>query len=211
MDVLEALKWRYAVKKFDPTKKLTKGQIDRLVESLCLTATSMGLQLMEFIVISQDELKAVIRPHAYNQSQITDCSHLFVLCRKEKVTEADIQEIIDITSDKRLLKNDSPQLLGYAQMLRSTLTMDESHQVKWMENQLYIALGNLMTVCAVEQIDACPMEGFVREEVDKVLQLKEKGLKTVLMCALGFRSEDDKYNGWAKIRRSKEKLVSYID
>ena len=209
MDILEALKWRYAVKKFDANKKLTDPQVDRLLDGLCLTATSMGMQLMEFLVIQEDLLKEKIYPIAYNQSQIKDCSHLIVLCRKAVVNEEDIDELIHLTAEKRKLEKET--LSGFKQMLSSTLRMTPSQQAHWMENQVYIAMGNLLTICAVEQIDACPMEGFNSADLDQVLKLSEKGLKSVLMCAVGYRSSEDKYNGLQKVRRKRKNLVHFLD
>ena len=210
MDVIDALKWRYAVKQFDPEKKLSKQQVDLLMEGLCLTATSMGFQLMEFIVVEHPSLKKKLTPIAYNQSQVEDCSHLIILCRKNKVETKDIQTIIQRTSEVRGVDINTPQIKGYEQMLSSTLKMNYEQQVIWMENQVYIALGNLMTICAIEKIDACPMEGFNKEELDEALALTSKGLKSVVLCAVGYRSEKDKYNGLPKVRRKKKKLVTYV-
>lgn len=209
MDVIEALKWRYAVKKFDPTKKLSPLQVDRLLDGLCLTATSMGMQLMEFLVVGDAKLKEKLLPYAYNQPQITDCSHLFIMCRKSTVKWEDIRELIDLTSSKRgIEKND---LEGFEQMLASSLQMSPAQQATWMENQVYIAMGNLMTICAVEQVDACPMEGFNNAALDDFLNLNKKGLNSVLLCAVGYRSKEDKYDGLKKVRRSKNKLVTFLD
>lgn len=209
MDIIKALEWRYAVKKFDPNFNLDKKQIDRLTKALTLTATSMGLQLMEFIVIENEQLRKKITPIAYNQPQIEESSHLIVLCRKEIVEQHDVDEIVEITAAKRQVNED--QLAGYKNMLESSMKMDKNKQVVWMENQVYIAMGNLLTVCAAEKIDACPMEGFDRKSLDELLELDKKNLKSVLMCPVGKRSADDKYNGLSKIRRPIEKIVSFIE
>lgn len=208
MDIINALEWRYAVKKFDPDFKLTDTQINRLTKALILTATSMGLQLMEFIVIENKALRKKITPIAYNQPQIEDSSQVIVLCRKDIVEQQDINEIVSITSEKRSVEEQ--QLDGYKKMLESSLTMEKNKQAAWMENQVYIAMGNLLTVCAAEKIDACPMEGFDRNQLDQLLSLEDKNLKSVLMCPVGKRSEHDKYNGQTKIRRSEEKIVSFL-
>lgn len=208
MNIIEALEWRYAVKKFDPDYKLKRGKLDRLSKALTLTATSMGMQLMEFLIIENKELQKAIRPIAYNQAQIEECSHLIVLCRKNTVEQKDINEIVQITLEKR--KVEPNQLSGYKKMLESSLTMEKNKQAIWMENQVYIAMGNLLTVCAVEKIDACPMEGFDREKLDALLDLDKKNLKSVLMCPVGKRSAEDKYKGLKKIRRPEEKIITYI-
>lgn len=209
-DVIEALNWRYAVKRFNPEKKLKENQIERLVEGLSLTATSMGLQLMEFILVSNSGIKQQLRPLAYNQPQIEEASHLVVMCRKTSVSVADIDSLIQLSVDKRNLDPNADNVKGYEKMLKSTLQMPANQQQVWMDNQVYIAMGNLMTICAVEKIDACPMEGFDRNKVDQLLGLPQKGLQSVLICALGYRSDEDKYQHLAKIRRPIESLVTYI-
>lgn len=208
MDVLEALKWRYAVKKFDENKSLDEVKVTKILKSVSLTATSMGMQLMSFIVTDKDQVKQNILPIAFNQPQIVDSSHLIILCRKDKVIEEDIEEIVNITSNLRDVEEN--QLDGYRKMLESTLTMNRQQQITWMENQVYLAMGNLLTICAVEKVDACPMEGFDRNKLDELLDLPNKGLRSVLMCPIGFRSDDDKYNGLPKIRRPNTKLIQKI-
>lgn len=209
-DVIEALKWRYAVKRFNPDKKLKENQIERLLEGLALTATSMGLQLMEFLVISNPDLKEQLKPLAFNQPQIDESSHLIVMCRKTSVSVADIDSLIQLSVDKRNLDPNAANVKGYEKMLKSTLQMPANQQQVWMDNQVYIAMGNLMTICAVEKIDACPMEGFDRNKVDQLLGLPQKGLQSVLICALGYRSDEDKYQHLTKIRRPIKSLVTYI-
>lgn len=209
-DVIDALQWRYAVKRFDPDRKLKEVQIDRLIEGLSLTATSMGLQLMEFFIVSNSEIKQQLTPYAYQQPQIEESSHLIVMCRKRAVSASDIESLLQISIDKRNLDPKADNVKGYEKMLKSTLQMSPAQQQVWMENQVYIAMGNLMTICAVEKIDACPMEGFDRNKVDQLLELPQKGLQSVLICAVGYRSEQDKYQYLTKIRRSKKSLVTYI-
>lgn len=205
-----ALSWRYAVKKFDTHKKLSETQLKSLTEALCLTPTSMGLQLMKFIVISNPELKKQLLPFTYNQEQVIDCSHVIVFCRIDEVKEEHINSFVNQTASVRGLDVNSPQMKGFETMLSSTLRMNATQQIKWMENQVYLALGNLLTACAVEEIDACPMEGFIPDKVNELLQLKEKGLNCVVLCPVGFRSEDDKYSAYPKVRRPTTDLVDYL-
>ena len=205
-----ALSWRYAVKKFDSTKKLSENQLHSLTEALCLTPTSMGLQLMKFIVISNPELKQQLLPLTYNQNQVVDCSHVIVFCRINEVTEEHVKSYVNQTASIRNLDVNSPQMNGFETMLSSSLKMSASQQIKWMENQIYLALGNLLTACAVEEIDACPMEGFMPDKVNELLDLKEKGLNCVVLCPVGFRAKDDKYASYPKVRRPKTELVHYL-
>ena len=206
----EALTWRYAVKKFDSGKELSHEQMDSILAALQLTPTSMGLQLMKFIVIKDKKLKEACVPLAYNQRQVADCSHLLVLCRVDEVREEHITSYVEQTAIIRGLKLPSRQLDGFESMLRSTLKMSREQQVKWMDNQVYLALGNLLTACAVEGIDACPMEGFMPDKVNELLGLTEKGLQSVILCPIGFRSKEDKYADFPKVRRDSTELIEYL-
>lgn len=207
MDIIEALEWRYAVKKFDPSQKISEPQIDRILKGLQLTPTSMGLQLMRFIVISDEEIKKAITPIAFNQSQVEDCSHLIVMCRKKSVSENDIDSFVNQTAITRDIDVESETMVNFEKMLSSSLNLPEPQQKAWMENQVYIALGNLMTLCAAENVDACPMEGFDRKKLDEYLELQEEGLNAVVMCPLGYRSEQDKYADVKKVRRPLNALI----
>lgn len=210
MDIIESLKWRYAVKSFDPNKRLSSSQVDRIKDGLQLTPTSMGLQLMQFIIIENQDLKNQIVPFAYNQKQVADCSHLLVLCRKTHVQEDDITTFVGRTGKVRELENQHPTLQSYEKMLRNSLNLSMEQQQVWMENQVYIALGNLLSVCAAEKIDSCPMEGFNRVQLDEFLGLPDKNLNAVVMCPIGYRSNEDKYSRVAKVRRLKEDLFTEI-
>jgi nitroreductase / dihydropteridine reductase len=205
-----ALSWRYAVKKFDANKELSENQLRSLTASLCLTPTSMGLQLMQFIVVSDPEVKQALLPLTYNQRQVVDCSHLIIFCRIDEVKEEHIMSYVHQTAIIRGLDKNSPQLARFETMLRSSLKMSATQQIKWMENQVYLALGNFLTACAVEAIDACPMEGFMPDKVNELLQLKDKGLNCVVLCPVGFRSEDDKYATFPKVRRPNSELIHYL-
>lgn len=210
MDIVQALEWRYAVKKFDENEKLSQESIDRISKALCLTATSMGMQLLEFIIIKDEQVKSSLLEACYNQNQVSTCSHLIVLTRKKNVEKDFIDKYIDRISDLRKIDKSSTQLTNFANMVGETLRMEEQKQVAWMENQVYIAMGNLLTVCAAEKIDACPMEGFNPTKVDEILKLEEKGLKSVLLCPVGVRAKDDKYAEMPKVRRPLEETIHFI-
>lgn len=207
MDIIEALEWRYAVKKFDASKKVSEEQIDRIVKGLQLTPTSMGLQLMRFLVITDDQMKKEITPIAFNQRQVEDCSHLVVLCRKSSVSENDIESFVNQTAKTREIDVKSETMINFEKMLSGSLNLPESQQKAWMENQVYIALGNLMTLCAAENVDTCPMEGFDRRRLDEYLKLEEDGLNSVVMCPIGYRSNSDKYADVKKVRRPLNALI----
>jgi|SRR5690554_718613 len=210
MDVLKALKWRYAVKKFDSSKKLTELQIERLKKSLQLTPTSMGLQLMKFVMVESEEVKEKITPIAYNQPQIEDASHLIIMCRKTDVKPEDIDSFIMEAASANNLEVSHKAMQDYDKSLRVSLSIPIEKQKIWMDNQVYIALGNLMTVCAIEGIDACPMEGFDRKKLNETLGFNEQHLDAVIILALGHRSEDDYRLKFKKVRRPLKDLFQTI-
>jgi nitroreductase / dihydropteridine reductase len=208
--ILESLEWRYACKRFDSTKKLTQEQLNTLLQSLNLTATSMGMQLLRFVVVESPEKRAQILPHAHQQQQVTDASHLLVLCRETRVTDEFIEEYVSRSCNTRNLDPASERVAGFKKMLQSAQFMGEKERVHWMTNQVYIALGTVLTVCATERIDACPMEGFISERVDEVLGLKELGLASVLLLPVGYRHAEDSYAHLPKVRRPLESIVTYL-
>lgn len=210
MDVIDALNWRYAVKKFDSTKKLSIDKIERVKAALQLTPTSMGLQLMKFIVVESEDIRKKITPIAYNQPQIEDASHLILMCRKTDVKPEDIDSFIENAAAANGMEVSHQSMLDYDKSLRVSLSFPEEHQKVWMDNQVYIALGNLMTVCAIEEIDACPMEGFNRKLLNKELGLTEQNLDAVVIFALGYRSEEDYRLKFKKVRRPMDDLFETI-
>lgn len=204
---LQKLNWRYATKKFDPTKKLSEQQAEELTEAVRLTPTSYGLQPMRLINLQDKSLRNELLPAAFQQQQVIDASHLFVLCRLEEITTDFIEKYVVNISKTRNEPLDDMNLSAYKKTMMNILDWDTTEQVQWMKNQVYIALGNLLTVCAFEEIDACPMEGFDPLKVDEVLGLKSKGLKSVLLCPVGYRDTTDVFASKKKVRKSRESFV----
>ena len=200
MDTLEKLKWRYATKKFDNKRSLSTSQIDLLKNAFNLTATSFGLQTISLIVLSNRQFREQLIPHAFNQKQVVDASHLLVLCIQDNIEDADVDKFFDNVKDIRATPDEilDPFRNNLKQMMQDK-TIHERQE--WSVRQAYIALGNLMTVCAIEQIDACPMEGFDPNAFDEILRLSEKGLKSVLLLPVGFRAEDDMFADFKKVRK----------
>lgn len=207
MDIIESLQWRYAVKKFDPEKILTEDQINVLTESLRLTATSYGLQLMKFIVLKDKNLRAQLLDACYNQKQVEEASHLIVLCRNTNIHKEEIEAFIQNISETREIEKNTPGLQAYKKGMLSLLQWEDERAQNWMVNQIYIALGTLLTTCAVERIDACPMEGFIPSKIDKVLNLERQGLTSVLLCPVGYRSKVDKHSSYKKVRKSESDII----
>jgi len=201
MDIINKLEWRYATKKFDDTKQLKSEKVDIIKNAFNLTATSFGLQTLKLLVISNKELQAKLLPHAYNQQQIVQASHVLVLCIQDQIDSSDVDTHFNNVIETR---HTDPKILApFKTQLKDTIQkMSISEQQQWSTKQAYIALGNLMTVCAVENIDACPMEGFIPSQFDDVLNLKAQKLKSVLLLPIGYRSEDDMFSTLKKVRKS---------
>ena len=210
MNVLEALKWRYATKKFDPEKSLNNAQIDVLKKAFGLTATSFGLQPLKLLVISNKELQEQMVPLAYGQRQVADASHLLVICIKDDTNSSDINTYFNRVVEARGTGEEiiDPYRKQLIDMYGKMSTEDKQLSAK---HQAYIALGNLLTVCAVEQIDACPMEGFLPEKVDTLLNLSEKSLKSVLLLPVGYRAKDDFMSSEKKVRKPLNELILEIN
>jgi nitroreductase / dihydropteridine reductase len=200
-DVLDAMRWRYACKKFDASKKVPEEVVNDLLQTVNLTATSLGMQLLKVVVIRDSQTKNSILEHAFNQRQVVDCSHLFVLCRYSTVNEELVHEYVSRSARTRNLDLESPKIQGFKNMVMSTVQQPEEKNIQWMTNQVYIALGNLMTSCAMLQLDACPMEGFNPQAVDEVLGIRNLGLSSVLLFPIGYRHEEDVYAAYPKVRR----------
>jgi nitroreductase/dihydropteridine reductase len=209
MNIINSLEWRYATKKFDPSKKLNIQQIETLKTAFNLTATSFGLQPIKMIVIENKELQEEFVKHCYYQRQVADASHLLVLCIEVDTTTEAINAYFDLENE---IRGTSEEVIS---KFRNQLV--EMYKSKTLEEkqlsatfQTYIALGNLMTVCAVEKIDNCPMEGFVPEKIDELLNLSEQNLKSVLLMPVGFRAEDDFMSTMKKVRKPLKETVLEI-
>lgn len=210
MNHIEKLNWRYATKKFDPNMKLSEKDLDTISEILRMSASSFGLQPWKFIIISNQEVKAKLQNHSWNQKQIVDCSHLIVFCGLKKFNDHHIDRFINDTAKTR--GQDLKGLDGYKQIIKDFFSKKSKDEVSsWVKNQVYLALGSLLTSCAELGIDACPMEGFIQSEYDKVLELDKHGLTSACICPVGFRAGDDEFASLAKVRYPKEQVITYID
>lgn len=210
MNPIESLQWRYAVKKFDNTKFLSEDKIQLLKEAFNLTATSYGLQPIKLVVIKNKELQEKLVAHSWNQQQVAQASHLFVICTQNNIDNAYIDNYFKRV---KAIRNTADEILNpFKSYLKENLSKKTPEELKaWTKNQAYLAMGNLLTVCAVAQIDSCPMEGFVPEEYDKVLQLQEQGLSSVLVLPVGFRAQDDFMKDLQKVRKNLDEMVLEID
>ncbi len=206
MNIIESLKWRYATKKFDATKKISDTKLSLLKEAFTLTATSYGLQPVKLMVLSNKVMQKALVPHSYNQQQVAQASHVLIICIENKINEAYIRSYFE---DVKNVRGTADEILDpFRTYLIDHFSEKTTEEVKeWAVKQAYIILGNLLTVCAVEQIDACPMEGFVPEKYDELLGLQEKDLSSVLVMPIGYRAEDDMFATFKKVRKSIESNV----
>jgi nitroreductase len=205
-DLTSALNWRYATKQFDSTRKLSTEIIDALAEALRLSPSSFGLQPWKFFLVENPELRAQLRAQSWHQAQVTDASHLFVLAVKKAITPADAQEWIEQLSTIQNTPLESLAML-HKMILGFLGAMDEAQMLAWTTRQSYIALGQLMTSAAVLGIDACPLEGIIPAEYDKLLSLTDSDYTTVVACAVGHRHADDKYATSPKARKSEGQVL----
>jgi nitroreductase len=208
--LLQALEWRYATKVFDATRKIPADIWATLVEALVLTPTSYGLQPYHFLIVQDPAKRAELLPHSWGQKQVVDCSHFVVLTARTEMKEADVTRWISRLSAVRGIP--AEVMNAYRDMMVGDVVNGARGKVahEWATRQTYIALGNLMTAAAVLGVDACPMEGLVPAEYDKILHLHGTGYATVVACALGYRAEADKYAGFAKVRYPVSEVVRVV-
>lgn len=209
MTSIDNLKWRYAVKKFDNNRILDQSQVNLLKEAFNLTATSYGLQPIKLLVIQNKELQQQLVEHSWNQQQVAHASHVLVLCVDTALNGNDVESYFERVQQIRQTPDDI--INPFKKFLKGVIESKSSTDLfEWAKNQAYLALGNLLTVCAQEQIDSCPMEGFIPEKYDEVLDLKAKNLASVLVLPIGFRAEDDFMKDQKKVRKPLDEIVLEI-
>jgi len=210
MSIIPALQWRYATKKMNG-EKVSQQKVESILESARLAPTSSGLQPFEMIVITNNDLKEKIKPIAFNQSQITDCSHLIVFAAWSYYDINKINHYFDYYEAERELPkgfSDSYKINVTKQLTSMSLERQFEHAAR----QVYIALGMALTEAGALQVDSIPMEGFINHELDKLLNLNDKGLRSVVLLPIGYR---DAENDWQfelkKVRKTTEHMITFID
>ena len=192
-----ALNWRYAVKKYDTTKKLTAEQLQIVKDSLRLAASSYGLEAWNFIHVTNPELRVALRAAGYDQSGITDASELFVLATRVSVDAAYADSFINDLAKSRGIE--PVTLDGYKGMVQGAIARQTPEDLKnWLAHQVYVALGFALATLAH---NATPMEGFDSNQFDEILGLKELGLHAQVIMPVGFRAADDSYAQFPKYRK----------
>ncbi|KSA13771.1 MULTISPECIES: nitroreductase family protein [Maribacter] len=210
MELLDKLNWRYAAKAMNG-EKVAEDKVERILEAARLAPTSSGLQPFEIIVVKNQDIKEQIRPVAWNQSMITDCSHLLVFAAWDTYTEERINYMFDLTNEIRGFKNEGWE--NYRKMLLDSYPQkDEEENFNHAAKQAYIAFSQAIAAAAFEKVDATPIEGFDPAAVDKILGLREKGLRSAVLLPLGYRNEsEDWLVNLVKVRKPMKDLVTVIE
>jgi nitroreductase len=208
--LVHQLNWRYATKQFDPTRKISDRDWAALEQALLLSPSSCGLQPWTFIVVKDPAMRAKLQAASWGQAQIVDASHLVVFTSRLNLSESDLDAHLKRTAEVRGVAVE--ELAGFRSMMVGTLIqgMDVAARNAWTKNQVYIALGNLLTSAAMLGIDACPMEGIDRAQYDAILGLPQKNLASAMVATLGYRAATDKYAAAPKVRFPKEKVFIEI-
>lgn len=205
MHLLENLKWRYATKKFETKKKVSKQDLDILKEAIQLTPTSYGLQPFKILIIKDLETRNKLSSASYNQPQITTASHLFVFCNYTQLPKNEIENYIQLTAKTQHI---SPNILDdYKQLISNDLNQRNQTEIQnWSKNQNYIAMSNLLNACAELKIDACPMEGFDNKAYNEVLGLDKLQLNASILVPIGYRAIHDNSQYREKVRKGFDQI-----
>jgi len=210
MDLIQSLQWRYATKKMDPTKAVSQDKVDRILEAVRLAPTSSGLQPYEVLVVTNREVREKIKAIAHEQEQVLDCSHLLVFAAWNDYTPERINMMFDLINEERGFVSEDWE--GYRKLLLSRYP-NRGAEVNFQHaaKQAYIGLCAALIAAALEQVDSTPMEGFDPDALDELLNLRSRGLRSVLILPLGYREADkDWLVSLKKVRRSRENFVTEI-
>ncbi len=206
MELIEALNWRYATKKMNG-QTVPQEKVNRIVEAARLAPTSAGIQPFSVIVVTNPELKKQILPIANNQSQMVDSSHLLIFAAWDNITKERIEENMARTATQRGMPVDA--MNDFKDRLVGMFTAKSAEEnFQYAARQSYIGFGMALAAAAVEKVDSTPMEGFNPAELDKLLNLNEKGLRSVALLPLGYR---DEANDWlAKLKKVRQNEESFV-
>lgn len=207
--IIDDLNWRYATKKYNPAKIISDKDLEVVLESLRLVPSSYGMQPLSYLLINDKNLREQLKPLAYNQSQITDASHLIVLCSFRKITPTVIKNHLELMSEVRNEPFSNYEKFG-ENIQKTFANLSETATSEWTIRQAYIALGQIMHTCANLRIDATPMEGFDKTAFDKLLDLETQNLQSVLVCPIGYRADDDFLQQLKKVRKPINEVIKVL-
>lgn len=203
--VLEQLRWRYAVKQFDSSKRIPADLWRTLEAVLVATPSSYGLQPWSFVVIETPSTRRALREAAFGQAQVEDASHLVAMCAREPFGMDDVDAHVARMAEVRSV--DPSMFAKFRELVMSRLFDGVFDVAGWADEQVYIALGQFMATAAYLGVDTCALGGIDHARVDAILGLREKGLRTVIVCAAGYRSDADKYATLPKVRFPSERVI----
>lgn len=205
--LVDALNWRYATKKFDPAKKIPEEHWRALEQSLILAPSSIGLQPWKFFVVTDTGVKAQLMAASYRQSQVSDCSHFLALTARRDIDAQHVERHIDRMAEVTGVTAESLAKFRTMTMRNLNKARTAGTLDAWQEHQIYIALGQFMVSAAVLGIDTCPMEGIEPAKYDEILGIAGSNYATVVACAAGYRLPEDKYASIRKVRFKPEDVI----
>lgn len=209
MHTKKSLEWRYATKKFDTSKELPAADLEYILESGNLAATSYGLQPFQIVVVTDEAKKKALVPHAYNQAHVGENAALIVLVARTDIDAAFIAQYTNLIEKERGLPTGSVD--GYKNSMVGHFTnLAAADRLVWAQKQAYIALGTMMVAAAEREVDNCPMEGFDATMFDQILDLNKLNLHATVILALGYRSTEDETQNYKKVRQTIEDIVVRI-
>ncbi|MEN6618529.1 MAG: NAD(P)H-dependent oxidoreductase [Rikenellaceae bacterium] len=209
MSIINNLKWRYATKRFDTTKKISSDKLEILKEAINLAPTSYGLQPFKVVIIENQKIREELREAAWGQPQITEASQIFLFCNFTEMGPDKIDGYLKLRAE--INNTDVNEAKSYGDMMKSQMAALTPEQVlAWTAKQAYIALGTLVAAASELQIDSCPMEGFDKVKFDEILCLKEKGLTSAMLAAVGYRSAEDGTQHFRKTRKPLSEIFEIL-
>ena len=209
MNYIDHLKWRYATKKFDASKKIAPDNLEKIKEAIQLSASSYGLQLYKVLIIEDPSIREQLKTASWGQDQITDASHLIVFCNYTHVEDTHVDDFLHRTAITQNIEMNN--LSEYGNFMKGKIkAMTALESFHWTVRQTYLALGNLLSACAELKIDSCPMEGFEADKYNAILGLTEKGLNAAVVATIGYRSHEDHTQHRPKVRKPLEELFEAV-
>ncbi|HWZ95493.1 MAG TPA: NAD(P)H-dependent oxidoreductase [Opitutaceae bacterium] len=208
--LLEALNWRYATKKFDPSKKIPADTWAALEQALVLAPSSFGLQPWKFIVVQDPATRQKLSAASYGQTQPVECSHYVVFTVRKNLGADHVGRYIDRIVEVRGGTKDA--LKGYRDIMLGSLEKARAggYLDMWQTHQVYIALGQFMASAALLGVDVCPMEGIEPPKYDEILGLAAQGCTALCAGAAGYRAADDKYATTKKVRFKPVDVIQHL-
>ena len=208
--LLSALNWRYATKKFDPVRKIPAGTWTTLEQTLVLAPSSFGLQPWKFVVVGNPAIRKKLVAASWGQTQPAEASHLVVFAFHQNLGAADVAHFVARIAAVRGVTAES--LAPYHNIMVQSLAGAKAGGTlnAWQARQVYIALGQFMAAAALLGVDTCPMEGIVPAQYDEILGLTGTPFTTLCACAAGYRAADDKYAAEPKVRFPAAEVIQHV-